>query len=1212
MSQKYAIGIVATSFVAGLLATAMVFGPREWIGVDLPSFSFTAEPFGGSRGNQPASPQWWQILESRDVPARPAGTDRMPPGWPSWKKLAAGTRGFFQRHFGREQPATTDRLATATARQQLARLPQPPDPFSMKQTGGETEVSQGRQSPDRVVADSFHGLLSGVAATATDGTTAAAPPARGPLPLAADRQPRPMTLTHDEMASLERLARRAGPGDVAVTAFSGQRSAAAEAGQVQPSAGDPTAATLTAIDPAPAAAAAEQLVAKKQVASEKPSPARLAAAGEGPRAGKADTPPPDAEAVASAQGHVARETEVASPESLRALVSRTQPPAPGNVAAAGARSAGQDDGVTPVAPAASPAEPMSAAVRRPQSMKPVSRSEGNARGLQSAAAALERVEQQPVESLLTRTLGSPAPNPVPAAERAAPTPVTKRTVARNAAAEADVIRRPAGWEDGEPLRLEPRHARPQTTTAPAPPLRLDSVGTPVERTSTAATTAGGAGDGGTAWVDPDGEDWAEAVTSTPTGVVASPETPRERIVRRLSQNSGGIEAAGEASPPPPAPEPPISRAMPAATDEIDQPPVKRLLEKLRPTERLRDRFGQRGGRSDPSLPQVASPQTAWPPPAELLRQLEALAAEASPRPAVYQEVGDWVARTTAAFNRVLMTAGPHAADAVEAVAVLADCPPAGMTVADRLADEDRASELRRVAFAVKRRAVTWQAAAALAAEWQAGLASQSGLAEAEQATVELVHLLAAIERFEADPRATQAAEVQQSVGVVADVMPAESGDIVRAISNQYAAPNFRVTLREAFLTLLMPETTSRAEAVSETVLGRPVRGRRVVDQKTSIQLTPDPDEICFNLVVDGEMSTYAITDTGPISMASRGTGRFTVQKPVKVCQHGLVVGPATASASNRARLTNVSTSFDSVPLMGSLLRTLARNQHAENLPAANREVAQKIIWQSCQQTDEESERKFAELAGLVEEKVWGPLVRLGLRPSPFMETTEEKAILRLRLHADAQLAAHTPRPREPENSLLGMQVHQSTLNNAFDRLNIGGHRLSLEDLFVRVQEQLGLEPTVPEDIPEGVSVTFEAVDPLRVEFTDGLVEVRVAIDALESGRRDWFDVVGRVSYKPVLVENRVLLEREGPIRIGGPGHRGRIEFALRTIFGKIFPKERPLPVLPERITEHPRLQELAAVQAVSWDGWFALALADTRPAQLETAAATGQDSAARR
>jgi hypothetical protein len=410
----------------------------------------------------------------------------------------------------------------------------------------------------------------------------------------------------------------------------------------------------------------------------------------------------------------------------------------------------------------------------------------------------------------------------------------------------------------------------------------------------------------------------------------------------------------------------------------------------------------------------------------------------------------------------------------------------------------------------------------------------------------------------------------------------------------------------------MPETTSRAEAVRETVLGRLVRGRRVVEQTTSIRLTPDPDEICFDLVVAGDVSTYAITDTGPISMASRGTGQFTVQKPVKICQQGLVVGPATASASNRARLMNVSTSFDSVPLMGSLLRTLARNQHAENLPAANREVAQKIIWQSCRQTDEESERKFAELAGMVEEKVWNPLVQLGLNPSPFMETTEDRAILRLRLHADAQLAAHTPRPREPENSLLGVQIHQSTLNNAFDRLNIGGHRLSLEDLFVRVQERLGLEPAVPEDIPEGVSVTFEAVDPLRVEFADGLVEVRVAIDALESGRRDWYDVIGRVSYKPVLVGNRVLLERDGPIRIGGSGHRGRIEFALRTIFGKIFPKERPLPVLPKKITEHPRLQELVAAQAVSWDGWFALALADPFPQQLETAAAVGQEPAARR
>ena len=113
------------------------------------------------------------------------------------------------------------------------------------------------------------------------------------------------------------------------------------------------------------------------------------------------------------------------------------------------------------------------------------------------------------------------------------------------------------------------------------------------------------------------------------------------------------------------------------------------------------------------------------------------------------------------------------------------------------------------------------------------------------------------------------------------------------------------------------------------------------------------------------------------------------------------------------------------------------------------------------------------------------------------------------------------------------------------------------------------------------------------------MHVKISIDALESGRRDWYDVIGSVTYKPLASGNTIVLQREGPIRISGPGHRGRIEFALRTIFGKIFPKERPVPIVPKKFTEHPRLQDLTTLQAMSWDGWIAIALGDSP--QLQTA-----------
>jgi len=219
--------------------------------------------------------------------------------------------------------------------------------------------------------------------------------------------------------------------------------------------------------------------------------------------------------------------------------------------------------------------------------------------------------------------------------------------------------------------------------------------------------------------------------------------------------------------------------------------------------------------------------------------------------------------------------------------------------------------------------------------------------------------------------------------------------------------------------------------------------------------------------------------------------------------------------------------------------------------------------------------------------------------------------MRLRLAGDTQLAAHTPRPRVATDAMLSLQVHESSANNALDRLGLAGKRLTLEELIQLVCAQVGVEPKIPEELPEGVSVTFAKQQPIRVECRDGLVHVHVALDAIESGRRDWYDIVARVAYKPVCSGQQVFLEREGPIQLGGKGQEGRMELALRTIFGKIFPKGRPIEVLPEQIAKNPKLADVQASQAVSSDGWFALTLQqrttpaiaapprpkDTRPAE---------------
>ena len=1142
MSQKQACAIFATSFLAGLLVTAVVFQPFSGTPVDTPYFGFPDESLDRTAQNNQAVSG--VISDAQSSP------------------------------------------------------PQITEPLSLPNLPNELAESFSNSLRD-------HLLTLGEIHTNTTSF------------------PQTVMLSTEEILSLENLAKRADNGSVSVTAFNGisvsepeeqskdslqpfeldglardsgeqlvqspvnENQTEREAQPVMERETDNSEAHAADIATSVAAEKPESLVSNDDSTYLKTQPLPSA------RQAAADRPAPT---PMNTQGHVSADTNVESPDSLRSLVSRTQVSS------------------TQTVPQDRPQVGAKKAAPTPESSQ--GPSDAVVKDLQTAAVALDKVEKTvPVQSLLTRTLGQSTAELPPDENSSSKAIYPSKTGTKLPLSSANTkkiepflaestktlpsLPQPKRWNNNPDVRLTPRYARPHTETAPAPPLQLEQAGNPLATHPKNFNSDQHLSSDKT-WVNLDEGTWSEAITSTKVETPVSSDTPRERIVKRLS-----AERRATASPPPPDAPLPVSNPLnntkgTSATEPPPEPPIKRFIEKFRPAsgptpgERIRDRISQNIKRFEATtLATATSPITAWPPPTELLLELDKLAADGPPRPSSYKDIRKWVEQTASTFSYIATTRGPHDLQAKPALIALEKCFDDGMALADSLPDIDYAVQIRRAAFAVKRRTKTWRAAAIVSE----GLTEQT---DDERKTLDdISFLLASLENFEVNSNAVRATEVQQALTTVEKSKLLQFETIRQAVIHHYAAPNFRVALDEAFLTRLMPESPSQTETVRDVILGKPVRGRRVVEQITSVDLTPDADEICFDLIVDGHVSTYAITETGPIALTSRGSGQFTVKKPMKICREGLIVGRSVASASNRARLMNVSTSFDSVPLMGSLLRTLARNQHADSLPEANREVAQKIVWQSCRKTDKESEEKFAALSNQIEDSFWQPLVRLGLSPTPFMETTEDRATLRLRLNADTQLAAHTPRPREPDGTLFGYQVHESTINNAFERLGIKGQRLTLEELFIHVQQQLGLEQKIPEDLPEGVSVAFEQVEPIRVDFDQGLIQVKISIDALESGRRDWYDVIGSVTYKPVASGNTIVLQREGPIRISGPGHRGRIEFALRTIFGKIFPKERPVPIVPKKFTDHPRLQNLTTLQAMSWDGWIAIALGDSP--QLQTA-----------
>jgi len=705
------------------------------------------------------------------------------------------------------------------------------------------------------------------------------------------------------------------------------------------------------------------------------------------------------------------------------------------------------------------------------------------------------------------------------------------------------------------------------------------------------------------WSNPDTVNWSETPTSQSPENLNPSTSPRFGLLteRRHESRGDGFAPTQESNAP--------NSAQPTVGG--------RILDRLRVGERL---LSRERASDAPQTPSTVAPTqkfpadiSVWPTPVKLLEQLEQLAAlhpkatGTAGMPAVA-----WATHSLAQLRDALTTNGPRDPIAGANLVTLGESVHAGMGIADGIADASLASGTRRAALAMARRVAVWRTATGLFATIAAQQAAEAaGAATPSHETIpscsqrneaDIAQLLNSLERFETTLSPTDAAVATAAMAAIDTSSQEGCRSVAKAVREHYLSANVRIAVHQQFLDKLLPAATVNTGPIDDVVLGRKVRGTRTVERTTTVRFTPDSDEICISLEVHGDVDSRTVTAAGPVSLTARGASSFTVSKPIKVCSAGLLFGDATGVASNRSQLDAIQTSFDSVPIMRSLVRNIAKSQHDEKMPEANREVTDLIIGRACREVDEQSEPQFAEIADRIRTKIWSPLVQLGLEPTAVaMETTQTVATVRLRLAGDGQLAAHTPRPRAPSDSMLSMQVHDSSLNNAMERLKLAGRRLSLEELMQILCEKVGMESTSAEDLPEGVAVTFAKEQPLRIECRDGLVHVRVTLDAIESGRRHWYDIVAHVAYKPSSSSAQVFLEREGPVQLSGPGHHGRMELALRTIFGKIFPKERPIPVLPGRIVENPRLAGMRVLQSVSSDGWLALAIGLREPAATANA-----------
>jgi hypothetical protein len=458
--------------------------------------------------------------------------------------------------------------------------------------------------------------------------------------------------------------------------------------------------------------------------------------------------------------------------------------------------------------------------------------------------------------------------------------------------------------------------------------------------------------------------------------------------------------------------------------------------------------------------------------------------------------------------------------------------------------------------------------------------------------VDLNKLLAIVERYEADSRMLYA----EAIGQLSQRMQWSNDPKLQTLAHdlqqQFRGANMRIALNHEMFNRMIPKQPSIVEPVRERIVGTKVEGRSKTTSDVDIRLLPADDAWQLVLRADGQVLSSTRSDTWPVKVRNAARYEYAAEKVITIGEDGLEVEPTKAAAKGKHQYLGAESKFDRVPFLGAMFRGFAKKENQKSRPQAMAQVRSKVVNKACSRMDSEADPKLEKVEQRFHDFVMVPFEQLALAAEPIdMFTTSDRAVMQLRLANLDQLAAHTPRPSAPADSVVSVQLHETALNNAFAGLDLEGRRMTLPELHKFLAEKFGNpDAPMPEDFPTRARIEFAKHDAVHVSFVEDRLELVLNIRELGHGRDKIQNFQVHAYYRPQLDGLSVNLVRDETLQFAGPQLKTGARFVLHGIMGKVFSRGRELRIVRKTLEDDPRFDGLMVTQLVIDDGWMAMAL----------------------
>lgn len=388
------------------------------------------------------------------------------------------------------------------------------------------------------------------------------------------------------------------------------------------------------------------------------------------------------------------------------------------------------------------------------------------------------------------------------------------------------------------------------------------------------------------------------------------------------------------------------------------------------------------------------------------------------------------------------------------------------------------------------------------------------LTDEERAAVESI--VVAANRFE-DTCSAVDSEAARAAWIT--ILPnADAAAVLRPVfMEHYFNHNMHVTLSEHTLSQFVSDYRTDHGTVAECILGAWVTGSQVTNATVTADIKRSTDQGQFILRANGQVTSNTQGRRKPATIYTRGTHTFRMDAPVYFDGETLTSGQASIDVNTNNQTVGVRSDMDGIPLLGPLVRSIARRKAREKRGQSELIAARKIANRALPEFVQEANERFAEANESIQEDLFKGLNAKGVGPDSISSRSSESHLaVSSRTMGSARLGGSAQQfgPLPPQG--VAIQLHESAINNILDGLELGGRAIpedsfneeiskSLSALLLRDIQLGGDEEEEAPAEPEGESeppatFIFAQVDPVRVRIEQNTLVLILKIKIEEEGK----------------------------------------------------------------------------------------------------------------